>query len=91
MLQKYQVYDSILAYLVENPEARDTVEGIAQWWLLEQEIRFYLHEIETALDKLVSGGLLLKLGAIYRLDHNKMDEIRALLEESRYEGTEASK
>lgn len=74
----------ILLHLAENPETGDTVEGIAEWWLVGQEIRFQFHEIEAALDELVSGGLLLKRDiidsrAIYCLNRNKLEEIRAIL------------
>ena len=34
-----QVAKDILAYLAEHPQAMDTLEGIAEWWLMRQHIR----------------------------------------------------
>jgi hypothetical protein len=46
----------ILAYLDENPDANDTCEGIAEWWLLEREIRERQAQVEQALAELVAEG-----------------------------------
>lgn len=48
----------ILAYLRKHADARDTVEGIVEWWLLEQRIRIVSSEIEKALAELTAHGLL---------------------------------
>jgi hypothetical protein len=53
-----RIADEILAYLVEHPEAQDTVEGITEWWLLEQRIRGAVAEVEGALHDLVANDLL---------------------------------
>jgi hypothetical protein len=53
------VYE-ILAYLVENPDAGDTMEGIAEWWLLEQRIKRGTDKVERALDELVAKGFILE-------------------------------
>lgn len=50
----------ILAYLAEHPDARDTLEGIVQWWLLEQEIKKRAAEVKAALDDLVLEGLVIE-------------------------------
>ena len=50
--------DEVLAYLVEHPQAQDTLEGIAKWWLLEQRIRDALADVEAALSELVAKGFL---------------------------------
>jgi hypothetical protein len=31
----------ILAYLAEHPQAMDTIEGIAEWWVRRQEVRTF--------------------------------------------------
>ena len=53
------IADEILAYLVEHPDAQDTVEGITEWWLLEQRIRYAVAEVDGALNNLVADDLLL--------------------------------
>lgn len=49
---------AILAYLRENPEARDTLEGVAEWWLLDQKVDCELARVEKALDQLVEADLI---------------------------------
>jgi len=48
----------ILRYLVRNPEAKDTLEGIAQWWLGGEMRRRVT--VERALSLLLSRGLVLE-------------------------------
>lgn len=48
----------ILDYLKHNPSAEDTLEGIAQWWLLEQQIRIERARVKAALKRLVDRKLL---------------------------------
>lgn len=50
----------ILEYLSVHPEAQDTVEGIAEWWLLEQRIRNVIAEVKMTLAELVVHGWLLQ-------------------------------
>ena len=51
-----EIGDEILAYLVDHPKARDTLEGIVEWWLLEREIKFETARVKEALSNLVAGG-----------------------------------
>ncbi len=44
----------LLRYLIDHPDARDTLEGIAKWWLLEQEIREEKARVQEALAELVA-------------------------------------
>ncbi|HWP43514.1 MAG TPA: hypothetical protein VNO14_09790 [Blastocatellia bacterium] len=74
----------ILAYLASHPDAQDTMEGIVEWWLLEQEIRRSTALVNAALAELVSQGLVLeRLGrdgrTHYRINRKKAARIRALL------------
>lgn len=48
----------ILAYLSENPDAGDTFDGIVEWWLLRQRIKFETRNVSEAVTKLVSDGLI---------------------------------
>ena len=73
--------DEVLAYLVQHPQARDTIEGIAEWWLLEQRIRTAVVEVEAALSDLVGQDFLIMRQCrdgrmYYGLNRAKVREIR---------------
>ena len=78
-----KIGNEILAYLVENPKAQDTLEGIVEWWLLEREIKFEIARVKEALSDLVAKGLILeKKGSNsqvhYCINQNKHEEIKGL-------------
>jgi hypothetical protein len=82
--QNRPLADEVLAYLVQHPEARDTTEGIADWWLLEQRIRSAVVDVEAALCALVSQGFVVarecRNGQIYYgLNRAKEREVRRYL------------
>jgi len=52
--------EHILGYLTGHPEAQDTIEGITEWWLLEQRIRLQISEVKQALAELVARGLVVE-------------------------------
>ena len=79
--------DEILAYLVKHPEAQDTLEGIAEWWLLEQRIRHAVAEVDGVLRELVGHDLLITRQCAegrmyYALNRAKEREIRRHLREA---------
>ncbi len=85
-------YD-ILAYMAEHPDAQDTTEGIAEWWLSERPARPNAARVEEALAELVSLGLVVasrREGArtYYRADGRKLREIAAVL--ARHSGGRAA-
>jgi hypothetical protein len=49
------VAKQILAYLARNPHARDTLDGIRQWWLLNNASSSP-RDVEEALRELVKQG-----------------------------------
>jgi hypothetical protein len=53
-----EIRKEVLAYLAESPLARDTLEGIVEWWLLKQEIRHTISEVEAVLENLVAQSLV---------------------------------
>lgn len=72
----------ILAYLSRNPEAQDTLEGIAGWWLMEERIRESLVETQSALDDLAAARLVVvRKGAdgkgYYQINPERVAEVQA--------------
>jgi hypothetical protein len=53
---------AILRYLEAHPDAKDTVEGIVQWWLPHEwnESLLRVH-VERAVSCLLSQGLILEI------------------------------
>ena len=50
--------DEILQYLKAHPDAGETAEGIAEWWLTEHDLNEAEILVEQALNHLVNQGLL---------------------------------
>jgi hypothetical protein len=48
----------ILRYVDEHPQAKDTIEGISQWWLTHEGGRYKVGEVERAVLRLVSADLI---------------------------------
>jgi len=74
----------ILGYLVDHPDAKDTIEGILKWWLPEGHAEWSRDEVEEALDALVSKGWVIKRKApackdFYGINKERLDEIGASL------------
>ena len=60
--QESDLYRAVVAYLAENPEAMDTLEGIAEWWVMRQRIRVSVGTIAGVVRQLVEDGLLEQVG-----------------------------
>jgi hypothetical protein len=76
----------ILSYLVEHPEAQDTLEGIVEWWLLERAIKFQKTQILKAITELVAKGLVIEhkggdSQTHYRINRNKLERIQKLIQQ----------
>ena len=74
------VAECILAYLLERPEAEDSIDGIVEWWVMRQRIQLETARVKQALSKLVKQGLILQRRAAgspirYRLNKEKLREI----------------
>jgi len=48
----------VLKYLVKNPDAMDTIEGIVRFWILRQRIELHVQEVEEAVSDLIRRGFL---------------------------------
>ncbi|MDN3515622.1 MAG: hypothetical protein NG747_14650 [Candidatus Brocadia sp.] len=80
---KPPIMQEILAYLSEHPDAEDTLEGVAEWWLLKQKVRHKSREVKESLTKLVAQGLILEhkgkdSHTYYRINRSKYEEIKAI-------------
>lgn len=74
----------ILAYLSDNPDAGDTFDGIVEWWLLDQRIKFETRNVSEAVARLVSEGLIVEHEAsdsriIYKVNRTREQAIRKKL------------
>lgn len=81
---------SILDYLVHHPGAKDTQEGVLNWWITEPRLDEGSERVALgALEELVAQGWVLKRDTsnqpIYSLNQAHLDEIRTFLTQ---DGTE---
>ena len=81
-----RVSREILRYLVEHPDAKDTIEGILKWWLPDGH-RWGSVDVQKALDLLTSKGWLTKRETIpskeiYGINRNRLADIERFLLQS---------
>lgn len=74
----------VLDHFVRNPQAADTLEGIARWRLLRETVHRSVDETADALEWLVTQGFLNETSStyskpIYSLNHQLIDEAKELL------------
>ena len=84
--QLEEIDRSILRYLQEHPDAKDTVEGIAQWWVLKEWTAVRYAAVERALALLLSKDLIVETRRegsppYYRLNQDKKQLISEIIEE----------
>lgn len=70
--------EAIQAYLARWPEAADTEEGVAQWWLPRVGVDLPLPDVRAALERLVEAGVMTRTGlppgsVIYRSAASRPD------------------
>ncbi len=86
--EKVQIARDILVYLLKHPDAQDTLEGIVEWWLLEQMIARHIAVVKEVLAELVDRELVLEIKSAdsrirYRGNGEKHREIKAMVGERR--------
>ena len=74
----------ILTYLMDNPDAQDTFEGIVDWWLLQQDIKRNVALVRKTVDDLIYQGFLLERQGLgrakyYQVNRERLPEISALI------------
>jgi hypothetical protein len=87
--EKKALASEILSYLLKNPDAGDTLEGIARFWTARQRIDLMLGDVQEALGGLVAEGVLKErllrapdgrnAQRYYQLDPARKNEIEASL------------
>lgn len=48
----------VLGYLSEHPQAVETLEGIAEWWIERRSIRVELETLSQVLEDLIARDLI---------------------------------
>ena len=84
-----EIARDLLGYLINNPDAQDTLEGIVEWWLLQMKLESSTLKVKQALADLVSRGFILERAGSdsrlrYMINDGKQDEIRELLEQCKH-------
>jgi hypothetical protein len=82
--RRSEIERDILEYLVDHVDAADTLEGVAEWWLLQHAIRRRTADVADALSDLVARGLLIEdrpAGARphYRVNQRRRADIACLV------------
>jgi flagellar biosynthesis/type III secretory pathway protein FliH len=67
-----------------HPRAEDSLEGIVEWWLLEQKIEVATEEVRQAIESLVANEFLIERETTdsqlrYHVNPDKLDEVREVL------------
>ena len=81
------VIQHILHYLIEHPDAKDTVSGILRWWLPANPRGWEEQDVQQALDVLVvkawvTRRQLISSEVLYGLSPSKIQEIQDFLQET---------
>jgi DNA-binding PadR family transcriptional regulator len=86
MTDVLKLEQSILNYLVMQPSAKDTFQGIAEWWIMKDQINQSVDTISKALEKLVAEGFIVvkefrDQERYYQLNDEKLPEIKKMITE----------
>ena len=55
-----RIAKEINRYLVDHPNAADTIEGISKWWLVDERTSYSLDRVRRALEYLIAAGVVCK-------------------------------
>ncbi|MCG3158212.1 MAG: hypothetical protein DKINENOH_04853 [bacterium] len=77
-LRENEIAEAVLGYLSANPDASDTLEGIAEWWIMRQRLRVEVAQLARTLERLAGEGIIERQGEPenprYRLQRYNYDE-----------------
>ena len=79
---------AILGYLLKHPDAGDTLEGIASWWIARELIESETTRITKIIEALLNEGFLLKQvqedkTTFYYLNKEKLPDIENIIGDER--------
>jgi len=79
-----QVATRILKHLYDNPQKRDSLKGICDWWLLEEKINYTINLLTTAIEYLLSKKLIIEKkiigsGKVYQINSLRKNDIFKVL------------
>lgn len=86
--RRSEVGRAIVKYLWQHPDAQDTLLGIAEWWLPEEQMKSQTTTVAEALSDLVARELIVERKGTdsqihYRINRRKLQQVRAFLKETR--------
>lgn len=74
----------ILTYLKNNPEAKDPIEGVVEYWIKQANKEYTQIRVDKVLRDLVKKGVVETFESggreIYKLNQGRSKEVSALLE-----------
>ena len=56
-----EIARAVLRYLQDQPDAKDTLQGIAQWWILRECAERKISEVEEGISVLLAKGLIVEI------------------------------
>ena len=65
---------TVMEYLQRHPQAMDSVEGIAKWWIAGEGSRFNLRQLGGVLDELTKQGFLERI-EVAEMTHYRLKKI----------------
>lgn len=87
MEKEEKIAYEILSYLAAKPSAKDTIQGITEWWMLRARIEDAVDKVSRALELLVTEDLVRPVRyqaqkkKYYEVNMEKMEEIKKILRE----------
>jgi hypothetical protein len=81
-----EIARAVLRYLETHPEAKDTLEGIARWWLERERSERLLEDVERAVALLLSSDLVLEtrrhgMPPYYQINPSRRQAVTKITEE----------
>jgi hypothetical protein len=75
----------VLQYLMSNPGAKDTLEGIRKWWIATRKQEPRSDELQAVLEELMQKGWVVRFKPIgskyvYGLNKDRLQELQKALQ-----------